>query len=283
MCFSFSPVRFLCLCSAHTIHVHEWTATERNGRRGSLTREPPWDSLSSLLAKTLRFFLVKHLKKKLFNVKRAQFCFSRAFVELEEVFSCSWAFAIRNFVAQADRAISPRRDRLHSSTRSDLKAKVRGKVDSLWEFVKVIGSKKCFKEFVFFLREVSQGFRHERGEDKNCDGIIVEKNKVCERMWKRTHRAGRREKEVAKEKSKPTPENFYSVISKIAFSVLSSFPPTRSHSLTPTMSKNQKKECLRIFFWKKTSASTIVCAALRIEENSFRKTSRIFHFFSISI
>lgn len=52
-------------------------------------------------------FLVKHLKK-VFNVKRAQFCFSRAYVELEEsknvkfyfFVSSSWASHLKLCVAR---------------------------------------------------------------------------------------------------------------------------------------------------------------------------------------
>lgn len=137
------------------------------------------------------------------------------------------------------------------------------KSDPLWEFVKVIESKKCFTEFVFFLAEVSEGFRHERGEDKNCDGIIVEKNKVCERMWKRTHSAGGKKKSQKRSRNQHQ-KIFYSVISKIAFSVLSSFPPNSlalSHS--GNVEKPEKRMFKNLFLKKKKHQPAQLCVQRR--------------------
>lgn len=226
-------------------------------------------------------FFGETFEKKLFNVKRAQFCFSRALVELEEVFFTFVGLRYSKFCRRSWQ--SDFSTQKIASEVQDLMVESWQKSDSLWEFVKVIGSKKCFKEFVFFLREVSKGFR-ERGRQK----LRWDHRRKEQSLWKNveTHTLGL---VGGKKKSQKRSRNqhqkiFHSVISKIAFSVSSSFLP---NSLALSHSGNVEKPEKRMFknlFWKKKpSASTIVCAALRIEENSFRKTSRIFISFQFNL
>lgn len=174
-------------------------------------------------------FFGETFEKKLFNVKRAQFCYSRALVELEEVF-----FHVRG--PSLFKNSSPRladwflhaKDRQQSWSRQDFSGR---KVSAeKWFAVGICKSDQVEKVFQRICLLLVRGFKRlstrerERGRQK----LRWDHRRKEQSLWKNveTHTLGLvgREKEVAKEKSKPTPENFHSVISKIAFSVSSSFP-----------------------------------------------------------
>lgn len=99
-------------------------------------------------------------------------------------------------------------DRQRSSHRPRFEGKSLHKSDSLWEFVKVIGSKKCFKEFVFFLR---RGFKRlsREGKTKIAMGSSSKRTKFVKECGNAHTRAGSEGKRSRKREVETNTRKFF--------------------------------------------------------------------------
>lgn len=210
-------------------------------------------------------FSVKHLKKKTFQCKTCPVLLFASACRVGGSFFFTFVGLRYSKIRRPGLQTDFSTQKIASKVEVDEMSVVEKFPAKKWFAMGICKSDQVEKVFQRICLLLVRGFRRlstrerERGRQK----LRWDHRRKEQSLWKNveTHTLGLvgREKEVAKEKSKPTPENFSFRDLENRFFSFVFLPPTSSHSLTPAMSKNQKKECLRIFFWKKKHQPAQLC------------------------